>query len=122
MGTIKDVYDVIKDLRNFAEVQSNTPFYDKVIVIQSAFFDMREEINRLLEERNKLTNEIEEIKKKTELKDDIIFNDKGYFTKKSDKVNLLYCTKCFAVDEITIPLLKIDNGYYCSKCGEWIKT
>jgi len=125
MGTIKDVYDVIKDLRDFAVEQANTPFYDKVIVIQSAFFDMREEINELKEEKQKLTNEIEEGKKKNEAINDIILNNKGYFTKKSDNDNLIYCTKCYAVDNIIIPMTQTgsnSNSYLCSKCGSWANT
>ena len=71
MGTIKDIYDVVKDLRTLAKEANNQPMIELAVDIQDKLFDMREimqdlkETNKDLVEKLKIANEtIEKLKDK----------------------------------------------------------
>lgn len=121
MGTAKDVYEIIKDIGKFAKEASNTPFYDKVIEIQAAFFDMKEEIYSLKEENSRLKKNIEDLEnqKKEDISNDIIFSKYGYFTRKSEGENPKnkYCSNCYSVKKLIIPVAdEIGSYYFCPNC------
>jgi len=121
MGTIKDVYEIIKDIRNFAQEMGNTPFYDKVIEIQSVFFDLREENSKLKDQNDLLQKQLNELRIEKNQKDDVILTNDGYLTLKSDGNNpIIYCSHCYATKGLFVPMLKQSQFIYvCTSCGTY---
>jgi len=119
MGTAKDVYDIIKDIKKFAEESGNVPFYEKVIQIQSIFFDLKEEISDLKEQSRQKTSQIEGLMNQLKVKEDVVMNNKGYIKLKSEGHNaLIYCSHCFATEGLLIPMVSLgyNGNYQCDKC------
>lgn len=58
MGTIKDVYDILKDLRSLAKEANNQPMIELAVDIQDKLFDIKDDMQKLKEENMSLQKEI----------------------------------------------------------------
>ena len=59
MGTIKDVYDILKDLRSMAKEANNQPMMDMAINIQDKIFELKEQMQELKESNLKLKSDLQ---------------------------------------------------------------
>ena len=119
MSAFKEVYDVIKDVRNLAKEYKNGEMVDKIIDIQEAFFDIREEMENLKEENKSLKSTIEEMKNTSILEDDLELTTKGYYIRKSDAESgkrIYYCPACWQNYKKLIPLFDLGTSFSCPNC------
>ena len=61
MGTFKDIYDILKDLRKLAKESSNQPMMDLAVSIQDQLFDMNEEMQNLKDENKENLIKLEKL-------------------------------------------------------------
>lgn len=61
MGTIKDVYDILKDLRSLAKEANNQPMIELAVSIQDNLFDIKDEMQNLKEENRELKAKITKV-------------------------------------------------------------
>ena len=59
MGTIKDVYDILKDLRSLAKEANNQPMIELAVSIQDNLFDIKDEMQSLKEKNMELEKELQ---------------------------------------------------------------
>lgn len=119
MGTIKDVYDVLKDLMSEAKKLKNQEMITLAMDLQSMFFDFKEEIETTKEENKLLKAEIEQLKMPIVDEDSIINTQNGFFTLKTDDVKMPYCSACWKLSKKLVPLTKGVKAwwhYTCPSC------
>ena len=120
MSTLKDVYDIIKDLRILAKECSNQEMIDKSTEIQESFFEMREAIADLKDENRELKNQIKELNDNSELENDLELVSGCYLIRKSEKEKGLdnkYCPACWQNYKKLMPIVKtIGNRQQCCNC------
>ena len=123
MGTFKDVYDILKDLLNWAKESGKQELVDLANEIQADLFNMREENQNLKEENRKLQTRLLDDKKLKSIEKDLIPHIQAFYTRKSDKIERLYCARCWDKEKNLIQL----QGYpdwdqygckdvYCPEC------
>lgn len=120
MGTIKDIYEIIKELKNLAKDYQNQEIAEKVIEIQEEFFNYREELENLKNENRQLKERIEELENEAEVEKDLELTSRGCFIKKSEqaqgKVNM-YCPACWRNHKKLMPLTRIGVMMKCCNCN-----
>ena len=104
---IMDLYSLVRDLINEAKEQKNLSLVEKLIDIKIAI--------------SELHDENEELKRKLELKDEIVRHIEGnYITLKNDELQIMYCSTCWGNDQKLIQLCEKGsrpNGYpLCPIC------
>lgn len=107
MSALKDIYDIIKEVKNLAEQYQNQEIAEKVIQIQEKFFDIREEIEEVKNENRDLKETIEKINKSEEIEKDLILTDDGFYIRKSEKdkgKRTMYCAACWQNHHKLMPL------------------
>jgi len=117
MSILKDAYDVLKDIKNLAEKVKSKPVIDKVLELQSMFFEIREENESLKKEIEKYKN-IDEVNKNIKITED------GYY----EVEGVPHCITCWQKDRKVISLQKpvlfgagiggmsFMEGYSCPVC------
>ena len=98
MGTLKDIYDIIKELKGLVTEYQNQQMADKVVAIQECFFDLREELADLKDENRQLKEEIIKLNDISELEKDLELDPKGFLIRKSEKESgkdIRYCAACW---------------------------
>ena len=120
MGTLKDIYDVIKDVKTLAKKHHDQEMSDKVIMIQESFFDIREEMEQLREENNVLKETIKKMEDTAELESDLELLPSGVYIRKSEKAlgkEINYCPACWGNFKKLMPITRtIGNARQCSNC------
>lgn len=108
MSALKDIYDIIKEVKNLAEQYQNQEIAEKVIQIQEKFFDIREEIEEVKNENRDLKETIEKINKSEEIEKDLVLDEQGFYIRKSEKEQgkvVLYCAACWNNNYKLMPLM-----------------
>jgi predicted nuclease with TOPRIM domain len=91
MGTVTDLYQVVRDLIDEAKKQKNMELVDKLIDIKLQVSDIQDENSRLKKELEQLKN----IERHT---------DGTYITLKDDELKVQYCSTCWGKDSKLIQL------------------
>lgn len=120
MGTLKDLYEIIKELKNLAKEYHNQAMAEKVIEIQEGFFDFREEMENLKDENRHLREKIKELESCADNENDLELTTRGYYIKKSEKAQekfMAYCPACWNNHKKLMPLVRIGTTTMrCCNC------
>ncbi len=120
MSVIKDIYEMIKELKGLAEGIQNQEFASLVTDIQSKFFDVREEIENLKDDNKNLKEQIKILKDNSELEKDLELLNEGVYirkTEKNDGKNIEYCPYCWNNHRILMPTTIFNNKFFiCGNC------
>lgn len=125
MGTLKDVYDIIKDLRALAKKHKDEEMAERIVEIQDAFFEFREELADLKDENRQLVEKIKQLEDTSELEKDLELQPGGYYIRKSEKEqgkNHIYCAACWQNHKKLMPIVStIGVARQCSNCHTVIR-
>ena len=99
MGTIKDIYDVIKDLLKFAKESENQEMSELAIKLQCDFFSLKEENEKLKEENKQLKSKLSEEKDIKKIQKDLISQTSSFYIRESDTIERYYCGRCWDKDK-----------------------
>lgn len=91
MGTVMDIYQLVRDLIDEAKNQKNLELVDRLIEIKLALSEIEDE-NRDLKKR------IEELEQSNIIEEDLELLPKGYYIRKSEKAegkDIKYCAACW---------------------------
>lgn len=120
MSAVKDIYDIIKELKSLVKEYQNDEMAEKVVAIQEGFFDIREELENVKEENKRLKDEIAQPKDISELEKDLEITAGGYIIRVSDKIagkDIRYCAACWQNHKKLMPLVHtIGHTIQCSNC------
>ena len=116
MGTIKDVYDLLKDLMQEAKKLKNQEMISLAMGLQSMFFEFKEENEKLKDENKGLKEEISKLKEPSIKEEDIKYYSAGFFTLKSEDNKLPYCSACWKTEKKVVPLSRQYRSWDC-KCS-----
>ena len=119
MGTLKDLYDIIKDLKGLAKKHNDNEMVEKVIDIQEGFFEMREQIEVVKEENRRLRETIKELESCAELEKDLELTGGVYIrlSEKDQGKSNQYCAACWQNHKKLYPLIRAMGGSrQCSNC------
>lgn len=121
MGAIKDIIDIIKELRDMAREASNQPMIDLAVKIQDEIFDMKNILEELRDENRKLKKEIDTYKDARKIEKHIVPLREPLFQLDTDVQKSFYCQHCWEKDK---KLFKVNTYYYggnpyfkCNNCG-----
>jgi hypothetical protein len=112
MATLKDIYDIIKELRNLAKEIQNQEVSALVADIQDKYFDLKEELESIKDENK-------ELKEKLSQKEDIVLNEFGFYVKKSENSKHVFCPYCYNKDDQLCLLERDNNEFYCKNCNQY---
>lgn len=120
MGTLKDIYEIIKELKSLVNTYQNEEMSGKVIEIQEGFFDIREEIENIKEENRQLRETIKQLSDNAELEKDLDLAPGGFYIRKSEKEqnkNIRYCAACWQNHKKLMPLVHtLAASSQCCNC------
>jgi len=118
MSAIKDVYDIIKELKGLVEEYQDAKMSEKLIEIQSCFFDIREEMDDIKDENKELKEQIKRMNDNSELEKDLQLEPQGFYIRKSDtEGGNKYCVACWQNHKKLMPLSKsIGRSLHCVNC------
>lgn len=115
MGTVKDAYEILKDLILEAKKLKSQEMIALSMDVQEKLFDLKEEMENLKEENKELNKQLEQIKNPPIDEKDIRYYPAGFFTLNSEKNRLPYCSACWKTKRIQVPLLRQFKSWDC-KC------
>ena len=125
MGTLKDLYEIIKDLQSLANDYQNQEVAEKVIEIQKGFFALREELENIKDENSQLKERIKELENKSEHENDLELMPQGYYIKKSEKEqgkDIKYCAACWYKEKKLMPIVRsVGVMMKCCNCHTVIR-
>ena len=118
MGTLKDAYDILRDLIKEAKRLQNLEMISLSMDVQEKLFELREEMETLKDENKELKAQLEEAKNPKIKEEDIKYYSSGFFTLNSEGNHLPYCSACWKADKKLVPLSRHSQWwmYRCSKC------
>lgn len=125
MGTIKDIYDIIKELATDAMKMTDkvlaNEFYGKLLEVQEKLLDIRQENFELSEENRNLKSELEKIKEGINSAPKSISWNNGVGTFKDEKdITHWCCQLCYTK---TNKIIELTNGMgYVNKICPNCKT
>lgn len=125
MGTLKDIYEIIKELKTLVNEYQNEEMSGKVIEIQEGFFDIREELENIKEENRNLKEIVKQMEDNSEIEKDLELQPGGYFIKKSERAenkDIRYCAACWSNHKKLMPIVSsIGNSKQCCNCHTVIR-
>lgn len=101
MGTIMDVYQLVRDLIDEAKKEKNLEMVDQLIAIKLALSEMQDE-------NNDLKRRITELEQASITEEDLELQSQGYYIKKSEKEegkNIKYCAACWQNTKKLMPYI-----------------
>lgn len=118
MATIKDAYEIVKDLMSIAKKARNQEVIDLAMNLQTIIFDLREQSEKDKQEIKALNERIAEILKSDVVEENIEYSHKGFFTIKTENPQIPYCTHCWKRNKILVPLAQkgVWWQYSCPEC------
>jgi hypothetical protein len=104
-------YDGIKDVATVLKTAGNIELYQKLLDIGAQALEMQDELRRLTEEN-------ENLKKKSDLRPLIERHNESFITLKNDNQKLRYCSHCWDAEEKLIQLLCNEKSgtFECPHC------
>lgn len=113
MGTVVDIYQLVRDLIAEAKEVKNLEMVNQLIEIKLALSEMQEE-------NNSLKKRIEELEQTKVTEEDLEIQPKGYFIKKSEReagINVKYCAACWQNTKKLMPYTtSVGRGMQCNNC------
>lgn len=113
MGTVMDIYQLVRDLIDEAKNQKNLELVDRLIEIKLALSEIEDE-NRDLKKK------IEELEQSNIIEEDLELLPKGYYIRKSEKAegkDIKYCAACWQNNKKLMPYIDtIGSTKQCSNC------
>ena len=122
MSAFKDIYDMAKDLNKLATKLKNQEMISLSLDIQANIFDLKEEMENIKDENKKLKEEIKAYKNPAIDESNIVYDKNGFLTLKSEGNHIPYCSACWRINRVLVPLAKYANWWQfkCSKCQSQI--
>lgn len=117
MGAFKDTYDIIKDLLKAAKAVQNQEVVQLAMDLQEKFFELREDNEKLLDEIKDLKTKLSDMEKADLLEENIEYSHRGFFTLKTEKHKIPYCSFCWKKEHKVLPLAQ-NGGWYSFECAE----
>lgn len=125
MSAVKDIYDIIKELKSLVKQYQNDEMAEKIVAIQEGFFDIREELENTKEENKRLKEKIARLEDISELEKDLGITARGYIIRISEKnagKDIHYCAACWKNHKKLIPLVHtIGTAIQCSNCHALVR-
>jgi len=113
MGTVMDIYQLIRDLIDEAKKEKNLEMVNQLIEIKLA-------LSEIQDENNDLKRRIVELEQACIAEEDLELQPQGYFIKKSEKEegrNIKYCVACWHNTKKLMPYtLSVGRAIQCSNC------
>jgi hypothetical protein len=117
MGSIKDIYDIVKEIKEFAVELKNQPMIEKALELQEQYFNIKEEIDNINEKNKELLKEIDKLIELNNLQNNLIPHKQPYFTLKDDNLDRVFCANCWNTKKELIQLTNTkDARTYCFNC------
>lgn len=120
MGTLKDIYEIIKELKSLVNEYQNEEMSAKIIEIQEAFFDIREELENIKDENRNLKESIKQMEDYSEIEKDLELSPNGFYIRKSEvsqDKHIPYCAACWENSKKLMPLIKESgSSKRCCNC------
>lgn len=125
MSAIKDLYDIIKEFKDLVKQYQNAEMSEKLVSVQSCYFDVREELLNLQDENRRLKEEIKRLQDVSQLEKDLVLEERGYLIRKSEKdagKNIHYCAACWQNHKKLMPIVRtIGSAEQCCNCQMLIR-
>ena len=113
MGTVMDIYQLVRDLIDEAKKQKNLELVDKLIEIKLSLSEIEDE-NRDLKKK------IEELEQSNIIEEDLELLPKGYYIRKSEKAEgkyIKYCVACWQNIKKLMPYVNsVGSSKICCNC------
>lgn len=114
MSIVSEIYELLKELKGLSDKYKDEKMSNKVLEIQSKFYELKEENESL---KSKIL-ELESIK---ELEQDLELLPNGLYIRKSEKEqgkNIYYCSSCFHNYKKLYPIVSgsLRSNHFCSNC------
>lgn len=113
MGTVMDIYQLMRDLIDEAKREKNLEMVDRLIEIKLA-------LSEIQDENNDLKKRIIELEQASVIEEDLELLPQGYYVKKSEKEegkNIRYCAACWQNTKKLMPYtLAVGRTMQCSNC------
>lgn len=113
MGTIMDVYQLVRDLIEETKKEKNLEMVDQLIEIKLF-------LSEIQNENNDLKRRIAELEQASITEEDLELQPQGYYIKKSEKEegkNIKYCAACWNNTKKLMPYVpSIGRAIQCNNC------
>lgn len=106
------ILDEIKSVITIVQKIQNLELYEKIVSLQ-------QQIEKILDEKTQLKNEINSLKEKLKIKESLSFKDNTYWRKKSEGVmDGPFCTNCWDTGNNLVRLITCLDPQYsqCPTC------
>ena len=116
---LNDLYELIKMTLGLARKIRNQEIVDKIMDIQNAFFEIREENQNKNDKIRELEAKINELQESKVLAEQLIFSPRGFITKQGESPRIPYCSHCWGEHNKLIPLSQLTSNpikYNCATC------
>lgn len=118
MGTVMDIYQLVRDLIDEAKNQKNLELVAKLIDIKVA-------LSTIEDENRDLKKKIEELGQSNITEEDLELLPQGCYIRKSEKAegkDIKYCAACWQNNKKLMPYVKSVGGTeQCSNCHNVIR-
>lgn len=119
MGTVKNTYDIIKDLVSMAKSIRNHEMMQLAMDLQERYFESREEKDNLLKTISNLNEHIRLLEESKVKESDIKYYHRGFLTLNTEANKLPYCSYCWKKEHKLYPLSQYGSWceFHCSSCN-----
>lgn len=114
---LNDIYELIKSALNIAIKIKNQQIVEKIMDIQNAFFEMREENQNKNDKIRELEAKINELQESKVLEEQLFFSPRGFILKKGQEPKVPYCSHCWGEFNKLIPLSQSTSNFVIYKCA-----
>lgn len=119
MGTVMDIYQLIRDLIDEAKKEKNLEMINQLIEIKLALSEMQDE-------NSELKRRILELEQAGIIEEDLELQPQGYYVKKSEKgegINIRYCAACWQNHKKLMPYtMSVGRAMQCNNCHNVISS
>ena len=113
MGSIMDIYQLVRDLIDEAKKEKNLEMVNQLIEIKLALSEMQEE-------NEGLKRKIADLEQANITEEDLELQPRGYYIKKSEREkgkDIKYCAACWQNTKKLMPYISsIGRALQCSNC------
>ncbi len=115
MSIIGETYEILKDLKQICDKRKDKEISDKVLELQSKFYELKEE-------NENLKSKIADFENTEELEKDLELWPSGVYIRKSEKEagkDIRYCPACFKNHHKLYPIIhgSLRKNRFCSNCN-----
>lgn len=118
MGTVMDMYQLIRDLIDEAKKEKNLEMVNQLIELKLA-------LSEIQDENNDLKRRIVELEQACIVEDDLELQPQGYFVRKSEREEgkiIKYCVACWHNTKKLMPYTSsVGREIKCSNCQNVIR-